>query len=333
MKQEQKGTLRKLSYTEAIAEALVQAMERNDRVFVMGEGVDNVTGIYGTILPAFKRFGDKRVIDTPISENGLTGFAIGAAIDGMRPILFHQRNDFMLLSMDQLVNEAAKIRFMSAEKHRIPLTVVSFVARKIGEGAQHSQSLQATFAHIPGLKVVMPTNPFNAKGLLITAIFDDDPVIVLYHRALFEEKADVPEKIYELPLGQSRLERSGGDITIVAVSAAIKDAIEAADWLQTNRNIEAEVIDLISISPLDKGMIIKSVKKTGRLLVIDTGWKSFGASAEILALVAEEAYYFLKTAPRRIALPDVPAPATPYLLKHYYPTANDIMVSALEMMK
>lgn len=333
MKQERKGTPRKLSYTEAIAEALVQAMERNDRVFVVGEGVDNVTGIYGTILPAFKRFGDKRVIDTPISENGLTGFAIGAAMDGMRPVLFHQRNDFMLLSMDQLANEAAKIRFMSAGKHHVPLTIVSFIARKVGEGAQHSQSLQATFAHIPGLKVVMPTDPFGAKGLLLTAIFDDDPVIVLYHRALFEEKADVPGDFYSLPLGKSQLKRLGRDITIVAVSAAVKEATEAAEKLAVDHSIEAEVIDLISISPLDRGMIIESVKKTGRLLVVDTGWKLFGISAEILALVVEGAYGFLRAAPRRIAFPDVPAPATPYLLKYYYPTANNVMGSVLEMMK
>ncbi len=324
---------RELSYTEAIAEGLVQAMERDNRVFILGEGVDNVTGIYGTILPAFRRFGKKRVIDTPISENGLTGFAIGAAMDGMRPVLFHQRNDFMLLSMDQLVNGAAKIRFLSAGKHRVPLTVVSFIARKVGEGAQHSQSLQAMFAHIPGLKVVMPTSPFDAKGSLLAAIFDDDPVIVLYHRALFDEKSNVPEGSYELPLGKSRLRRFGGDLTIIAVSAAIKDATEAAEKLATDNGIEAEVIDLISVSPLDKEVIIGSVKKTGRVLVVDTGWKSFGVSAEILALVAEEASHFLKTAPRRIALPNVPAPATPYLLKYYYSTVNDVMVSALEMMR
>lgn len=324
---------RKLSYTEAVAEGLVQAMERDDKVFILGEGADNITGIYGTILPAFRHFGEKRIIDAPISENGLTGFAIGAAMDGMRPVLFHQRNDFMLLSMDQLVNGAAKIRFLSAGKHRIPLTVVSFISRKVGEGAQHSQSLQATFAHIPGLKVVMPTNPFDAKGLLLAAIFDDDPVIVLYHRALFKEKADVPEDFYSLPLGKSQLKRLGHDITIVAVSAAIKETIEAAEKLAVDNGIEAEVIDLISVSPLDKGMIIGSVKKTGRLVVVDTGWKSFGVSAEILALVTEGACGFLRTAPKRIALPDVPAPATPYLLKYYHPTTDDIVGSVLEMIK
>ena len=317
-----------LTYTQAIAEALLQKMETDERVFLLGEGVDNVTGIYGTILPAYKRFGPKRIIDTPLSENGLTGFAIGAAMDGLRPVLFHQRNDFMLLTMDQLVNNAAKLRYVSAGVHKVPLTIVSFIARKVGEGVQHSQSLQSLFAHIPGLKVAMPATPRDAKGLLLEAIADDDPVIVLYHRALFEEKEHVPEEIYHTLLGCARVVRLGSDITIVAVSAVLKDALEAARELADD--IDVEVIDARSIRPLDTQVILNSVTKTRRLVVADTGWKSFGVSSEIIAFVCEKLE--LKTRPQRVALPEVPAPATPYLLKNYHPSTRQIIETVKTML-
>ncbi|MDP3710351.1 MAG: transketolase C-terminal domain-containing protein [bacterium] len=318
---------RQLTYVQAIADGLVQAME-DPRVLLMGEGVDNITGIYGTILPSFKRFGPQRVIDTPLSENGLTGIAIGAAMDGLRPVLFHQRNDFMLLTMDQLVNNAAKFRYISAGVHKVPLTVVSFIARKPGEGAQHSQSLQSLFAHIPGLKVVMPATPYDAKGLLLSAIADDDPVIVLYHRALFEQKDHVPEELYEIPLGQARVAWVGSDITIVAVSAVLQNALEVAEQLENE--VSVEVIDLCSIRPLDSRVILESVAKTRRLIVADTGWRSFGVSAEVIALVCENLY--LDRKPQRIALPEVPAPATPYLLKNYHPSTEQIIEEVRAMM-
>lgn len=318
---------RNLTYVQAIAEGLEQAME-DPRVFLLGEGVDNITGIYGTILPSYRRFGPKRVIDTPLSENGLTGIAIGAAMDGLRPVLFHQRNDFMLLTMDQLVNNAAKLRYVSAGAHKVPLTVVSFIARKVGEGVQHSQSLQSLFAHIPGLKVVMPATPYDAKGLLLSAIADDDPVIVLYHRVLFEEQEPVPEELYFVPLGNARVVRKGYDVTIVAVSATLKDAQDAAKKLADD--IDIEVIDVRSIRPLDSVTILNSVARTRRLLVVDTGWKSFGVSAEVISLVCEKLE--LKSRPRRIALPEVPAPATPYLLKNYHPNAEQIIKTVRAMM-
>lgn len=318
---------RRLTYTQAIAEALIQKMEADERVFLMGEGVDGITGVYGTILPAYRKFGEKRVIDTPLSENGLTGIAIGAAMAGLRPVLFHQRNDFMLLAMDQMMNHAAKIRYMSGGKHRVPLTIVSFVARKVGEGGQHSQSLQSVFAHFPGLKVVMPTNPIDAKGLLIGAIDDDDPVIVLYHRELFEEEADVSVNLFSLPLGSGRKIKDGGDITVVAVSAAVKDTLVVARQLQSH--VDVEVIDLCSIRPYDRNLILNSVRKTGRLLVVDTGWGSFGVSSEIIAMVCEE--ISLKTRPQRIALPEVPAPATPFLLKNYHPNSDNITKAIIRM--
>lgn len=313
---------REISYIQAIAEGLIQAMEADNGVFLIGEGVDNITGIYGIVLPAYKKFGKKRVIDAPLSENGLTGFVIGAAMNGMRPVLFHQRNDFMLLAMDQLVNNAAKLRYMSNEKLKAPLTIVSLIARKPGEGAQHSQSLQALFTHIPGLKVVMPASPYSAKGLLVSAIHDDDPVIVLYHRDLFEERGIVPEVLYEIPLGKSFLVRSGNDITIIAVSATIRDALRAAG--QIDEKISFDLIDLASIRPFDKATILESVKKTGRVIVIDTSWKSFGISAEIVAFITEEAFPFLKGPPIRIALPEYPAPASQAAAMYYHPNPEMI---------
>lgn len=325
--------VRMLSYTEAIAEALVQAMEFDQDVFLMGEGVDGITGIYGTVLPAFKRFGEKRVIDTPISENSLTGFAIGAAMDGMRPVLFHQRNDFMMLAMDQMVNHAAKIPYMSGGKHKVPLTIVSFVARKIGEGAQHTQSLQSIFAHFPGMKVVMPATPSDAKGMLLAAIADDDPVIVLYHRDLFTEKADVQEVMYQQPLGYCNFVRLGRSITVVAVSATVRDALSAASELYEKDGINVEIIDPRSIRPLHESAILESVRRTGRLLVVDTGWEFCGISAEILALVSEKAFSSLKTAPRRIGMRDTPAPAAPSLLENYHPNKEVIVRVIKEMMK
>lgn len=322
---------RQLSYIEAIAEGLVQAMEENEKVFLMGEGVDNVTGIYGTILPAYRKFGERRVIDTPLCENALTGIACGAAMDGMIPVLFHQRNDFSLLSLDQLVNHIAKIPYVSAGRHKVPFTMVSFVARKVGEGVQHSQSLQALFAHIPGLNVVMPTSPYDAKGLLISAILSDQPTIVLYHRALFDEKEAVPKEFFTLPFGKARILRGGRDITIVATSAAVKDALEAREILENENGIRAEVIDLRSIKPLDSHAILSSVFRTGRLLVVDTGWEAFGVSAEILALVSERSLENLKSRPRRVGMAPIPAPASPALLKNYHPTAEKICRVVREM--
>lgn len=321
---------RNLSYVQAIGEALVQIMCKDSRVFLIGEGVDNITGIYGITLPAYQKFGSQRVIDAPLSENGLTGICIGAALDGLRPVLFHQRNDFMMLTMDQLVNHAAKIRFVSNGRHKVPLTIVSFIARKAGEGVQHSQSFQALFAHIPGLKVVMPSSPYDAKGLLLSSIEDENPVIVLYHRTLFDEIHLVPRSFYKIPIGSARIVKPGKGVTIVATSATIKDAQYAIDILQKDA-IDPELIDLRSIRPLDKKLIIDSVRKTGRVVVVDTGWKEFGVTAEVVSVLAESAFDFLKCAPARVALPGLSAPATPYLLKNYHPTAESIILTVKKM--
>ena len=320
-----------ITYKDAAAEALLMAMEKDKKVFLIGEGADSINGVGGHALPAIRKFGPSRVIDTPISENGLTGFAIGAALDGMRPVLLHQRNDFMLLAMDQMMNQAAVLRYASGGRHRIPLTILSFVARRPGEGAQHSHSLQSIFAHFPGIKVGMPASAVDAKGMLLSAIFDDDPVIILEHRhnTLYDKKEYVPEQYYETPF-YSKIVTLGPDITIVTVSINLLNALEA-QWELKAEGIFPEIIDLRWLRPLDVGLIVRSVKKTGRLLVVDTGWKMYGVSSEIIAQVCENAYNYLKFPPRRITIPDAPCPASQFLEKYYYPSAQDIVKTVREM--
>lgn len=321
---------RQLKYKEAATEAILQAMEKDDRVFLMGEGVDNIRGVYGHTLPAYKKFGPNKVIDTPLSENGLTGFAVGAALDGMRPVLIHQRNDFMLLTMDQMMNQAAKIKYVSGGHHKVPLVILSFIARKAGEGAQHTHSLQSVFAHFPGIKVVMPSNAYSVKGAILAAVEDDDPVIVLEHCALLEESDFVPERYYTVPFKSRHFKSDDlSDVTIVAVSAAVKSALEARDEL-AKKNIFAEVIDLHSISPLDIDAVALSVAVTGRLAVVDTGWQMCGIGGEIIARLMERDIHFLKP-PKRINMAPTPCPASQYLLRNYHPSAESIVYAVLEM--
>lgn len=325
---------RNISYKEAAAEALFQAMERDDRVILLGEGVDNITGVYGHVLPAYKKFGPERVIDTPLSENALTGIAIGAALDGMRPVLIHQRNDFMLLAMDQMFNQAAKIRYASGGKHQVSITVLSFVARKVGEGVQHSQSLQSIFAHFPGVKVGMPTFPEDVKGMILSAIFDDNPVIILEHRSLFETSGAVSNDFYFTPYS-AKVIMSGDDLTIVCLSFATQTVLDAI--LEANRGLELdekifpEIIDLRWIRPYDINLIGKSVRKTVRLLVVDTGWKHFSVSSEIIAAVCERPYCNLRKPPRRIGMVEGPCPASHFLEQHYHPSVDEVAEAILEL--
>lgn len=326
----QHNTTRQLKYSQALDEGLCQAMDWDPMVFVMGVGVDDPKGIFGTTLGAFKRFGARRVFDTPLSENALTGIAIGAALDGMRPVLVHARNDFLLLTMDQLVNHAAKWRYMSGGKLTVPLTVRAIIGRGWGQAAQHSQSLQALFMHVPGLKVVMPSSPHDAKGLLIAAIEDEAPVIVLEHRWLYDQVGPVPEEHYRVPIGQATVVREGTDVTIVAISHMVVEARKAAEALRTE-GIEAEVIDLRTLAPLDKGTVLSSVRKTGRLVVADHAWRTCGAAAEIIAIAAEEALDALKAPARRITLPETPTPCAATLEKAYYPGAAEITGAARDV--
>ncbi len=324
---------RMMTYKDASAEALLIAMEKDKNVFLIGEGADKIKGIGGQCLPAIRKF-PERVIDTPLSENGLTGFCVGAALDGMRPVLIHQRNDFMLLAMDQMFNQAAQLRYASGGRHRVPLTILSFVARRPGEGVTHSHSLQSIFAHFPGIKVGMPATATDAKGMLLRAIFDDDPVIILEHRhnPLYNCEDIVPTEYYQTPFA-SCVALSGGDITIVTISITLLDAFSAFHNTLVSKSIFPEIIDLRWLRPLDIHSIIQSVKKTGRLLVVDTGWKSCSISSEVVALVAERAHGFLKCPPRRITLPDAPCPASQYLEPYYHPNSEMIVQAVEEMVR
>lgn len=322
---------RSLKYFEAIREALDLCLAKDSNVYVMGLGVPDPKGIFGTTLGLQQKYGPDRIMDMPTAENGMTGVAIGSALVGMRPVMVHQRIDFAILAMDQIVSQAAKWHYMFGGERRVPLVIRLLIGRGWGQGPQHSQSLQAWFAHIPGLKVVMPATPFDAKGMLISSIEDDDPVIFMEHRWLHNTFGNVPEGIYRVPLDQVRIARSGSDITIAASSYTVLEALGAAELL-AEVGVDAEVIDIRSLRPLDLATILDSVRKTGRLLVVDTGWKSFGAGAEIIASVTESAFQELKSPPRRLGLADAPVPSSPALAKHHYPAVADILTAVSEIL-
>ena len=324
-------TGRKLSYTAAIREALELALTRDDRVFVMGQGVDDPVGMFGITLGLHKKYGEDRVFDTPLSENALTGVATGAALTGMRPIYMHNRPDFLLLAMDQIVNHASKWSYMFGGRIHVPIVIWAAVGRGWGGAAQHTQTLQSLFMHVPGLRLVMPSRPYDAKGLLITSIADNNPVIIIEHRWLFRQTGYVPEGLYTIPFGRGVVRRPGKDITIVAISYMVIEALSAAQELQA-QNIDVEVIDPRTLKPLDEEIILSSVKKTGRLIVADTGWKTGGVGAEIAALVAEKGFEYLKAPVRRLASPDIPTPASYALEAKFYPGKADIVSHCKEIL-
>ena len=322
--------LRQLKYREAVAEATLQAMQRDPSVFVMGEGVDDTKGIFGTTRLAFEAFGRERVFDVPLSENSLTGWGTGAALMGLRPLMVHARNDFVLLAMDQIANHAAKWKYLNGSG--VPWTMRAIIGRGWGQGAQHSQSLQATFAHFPGLKVVMPASPYDAKGLLLSSIFDPSPVIVLEHRRLYEKAGHVPRRFYTVPLGRAKVLREGGDVTIVALSDMVRESLRAIESL-AGSGIEIELIDARTVRPLDAATIIRSVRKTGRLVVCDTSWVQFGVSAEISSRVCESAFRHLRAPIVRVGLPDCPTPCSYALEKVFYPDYLDIVKAVRKVLE
>ena len=322
---------RELKFYQAINEAIDTCMAGDPSVYVMGLGTPDPKGVFGTTLGLAQKYGAERVMDIPTSENGMTGVAIGSALVGMRPIIVHQRIDFALLSIEQIVNQAAKWHYMFGGQMQVPLVIRMIIGRGWGQGPQHSQSLQAWFAHVPGLKVVMPSTPYDAKGLLISSIEDNSPVVFIEHRWLYNIAGNVPEGSYRVPLGQARVVREGQDLTIVSTSYMTLEAMRAAEILAKD-GLEAEVLDVRTLSPLDDATILDSVRRTGRLLVADTGWKSVGFGAEIVARIAEEAFSSLKAPPRRVALPDCPTPTTPALADHYYPRAINIVHTAKSML-
>jgi len=322
---------REIKYREAIAEAHVQSLGRDPSAFIMGPGVADETGIFGTTKLAAERFGPTRVFNTPTSENTLTGIGVGAAVLGMHPVLVHARNDFVLLTLDQIVNQAAKWSYMSGGAIRVPFLIRAIIGRGWGQGSQHSQSLQSIFMHFPGLQVIMPVTPYDAKGLILSAMGGDMPTICLEHRWLYDKSGPVPEHYYTVPVGKGRVVREGADVTVVAISQSVHDAEIAAKELE-KENISAEVLDLRSLRPLDIDIIINSVKKTRRLIVCDTSWKNAGASSEILAVVAEHAHGALLSPPARIALEDTPTPCSSVLEELFYPNPDTIIRTVYSML-
>lgn len=320
--------VRQLTYAEAIREALAQAMEADPRVFLFGEDVGVYGGAFNVSGDLVHRFGPGRVLDTPISELGLAGAAVGAALTGMRPVLEIQFSDFVTLAMEQVVNQAAKIRFMFGGKATVPLVIRLPGGSGTGAAAQHSQSLEAWFAHVPGLKVIQPSTPHDAKGLLLAAIEDPNPVLMFEHKLLYRTRGPVPEPMYREPIGKAALRRAGRDLTIVAASVMALRALAAAEALAQD-GIEAEVIDLRSLRPIDFPAIAGSVRRTRRLLVVYEGVKTMGIGAEIAAQVAETDIVHLLAAPiARLGGADAPVPYNPALEKAAVPQEADIVAAA-----
>ena len=318
---------RKLQYSLAMNEALHQCMDTDSNIFLIGQGVKSPWYVGNTATGLLDRFGEERVIDTPVSENAVTGAAVGAAIAGMKPVVVHPRMDFMLFAFDPIINQAANWYYMNGGKQSVPVVFWGIINRGGEQGAQHSQAIHALFSHIPGLKVVMPSTPYDAKGLMISAINDPNPVVYIDDRWLYANEGYVPEEMYEVPIGKGAVLREGKDLSIIAISYACHLANQAADRL-TEDGIEAEIIDLRSAKPLDKEIIIESVAKTGKALVIDVGWQTCGLSAEISAVIAESVFKDLKSPVTRIALPDAPAPASRALEEHYYLNVEKVVHAA-----
>jgi acetoin:2,6-dichlorophenolindophenol oxidoreductase subunit beta len=324
--------MRKLTYSLAINEALLQVMEKEQSVFIIGQGLKSPWYVGNTARGLIEKFGDERIIDTPVSENAMTGAAVGAAIAGMRPVVVHPRMDFMMYAFDPIINEAANWYYMFGGKSSVPVVIWGIINRGDEQAAQHSQSIHAMFSHIPGLKVVMPSTPYDAKGLMISAIKDNNPVVYIDDRWLYGLEEEVPEEIYEVPVGKGIIRKEGGDITLISASYMAAESLKAYEILKKN-GINAEIIDLRTIKPVDEELILSSVRKTGRILAVDGGWKFCGYAAEILALVAEKAFEYLKAPVKRLTLPDVPAPSSRALEEIYYLTYEHIIAAVYDIMK
>lgn len=323
---------RTLSFSLAINEALHQTMEQDSSVLLIGQGVKSPWYVGNTATGLLERFGTERVVDTPISENAMTGLTVGAAIAGMRPIAVHPRMDFMLYAFDPIINEAANWHYMSGGAMSVPVVFWGIINRGGEQAAQHSQAFHSLFAHIPGLKVVAPATPYDAKGLMVAAIQDNDPVVFIDERWLYSQVDIVPESLYSVPIGKAAVRREGRDLTVVASSYMSLLAHQAAEKLAES-NIQIELVDLRTIKPWDKETVFSSVRKTGRLLVLDGSWNTCGLAGEIISSVTENEFTALKSAPARITLPDCPAPAARTLEKAYYPDTDTIITVARDLVK
>lgn len=323
--------MRKISYAQAINEALCQILRQDEKAFLIGQGVTSPWYVGATTAGLIELFGRRRIIDTPVSENGITGAVAGAALTGMRPISVYPRMDFMYYAMDPIANHISNWYYMFGGQVNMPLTIWGIINRGGEQGAQHSQALQAIFMHLPGIKVVMPSSPYDAKGLLISAVRDDNPVMFIDDRWLYDLEGEVPEEVYTIPVGKAAVRRRGKDVTLAGTSYMVIEVIKAAENL-AKEGIDVEVIDLRTLKPLDKTSLFESIKKTGRLVIADGGWKTCGVAAEISALICENIFTYLKAPIKRVTLPDTPAPASLVLEKHYYPGEKNIIAVVKEVM-
>ena len=326
---------RKLTISKAMSEAIAQEMRADPNVFVMGEDVGIYGGIFGSTAGLFEEFGEERIRDTPISETAFIGAAVGAAMSGMRPIAELMFVDFFGVCMDAIYNLMAKNTYFSGGNFHVPMVLMMATGGGYGDAGQHSQSLYATFAHMPGMKVVVPSNAYDAKGFMTAAIRDDNPVVYMFHKGLQGlgwmapvkgAVTDVPEKPYTLPFGEAATVRKGRDVTIVALGMMVHHALEAARQLE-NEDIDAEVIDLRTLVPLDRDAVLRSVLKTGRLVVVDEDYGSYGVTAEVIASVTERDIHALKAAPERVAYPSIPVPYSPPMEQFALPNPTKIMAA------
>ncbi|PWJ92006.1 pyruvate dehydrogenase E1 component beta subunit [Mesorhizobium loti] len=325
--------VRELSYAQAIQEAMAIAMDMDERVFLMGEDIGVYGGAFQVTGDLVERFGTERVIDTPISELGGAGVAVGAALTGMRPIFEFQFSDFATLAMEQIVNQAAKMRFMLGGEVSVPVVMRFPAGSGTGAAAQHSQSLEAWLGHVPGLKVIQPATPYDAKGMLLAAVADPDPVMIFEHKLLYKMKGPVPEGYYTVPIGKADIRREGRDLTIVATSIMVQKALDAAAALESE-GIDVEVVDLRTIRPMDKQTVIDSVKKTSRLMCVYEAVKTLGIGAEVSAMIAEsEAFDYLDAPIVRLGGAETPIPYNPELEKATVPQIPDIITAARGLVK
>ncbi|MEI9429542.1 alpha-ketoacid dehydrogenase subunit beta [Mesorhizobium sp. Cs1299R1N3] len=325
--------VRELSYAQAIQEAMAVAMDMDERVFLMGEDIGVYGGAFQVTGDLVERYGAERVLDTPISELGGAGVAVGAALTGMRPIFEFQFSDFATLAMEQIVNQAAKMRFMLGGEVSVPVVMRFPAGSGTGAAAQHSQSLEAWLGHVPGLKVIQPATPYDAKGMLLAAVADPDPVMIFEHKLLYKMKGPVPEGYYTVPIGRADIRREGRDLTIVATSIMVQKALDAAATLEAE-GIDVEVVDLRTIRPMDKQTVIDSVKKTSRLMCVYEAVKTLGIGAEVSAMIAEsEAFDYLDAPIVRLGGAETPIPYNPELEKATVPQVPDIITAARDLVK
>jgi len=322
--------VKKITYAQAISEAIDEEMQRDKNIILLGEDVGILGGNFKATVGLYEKYGEWRVRDTPISENSFTGLGLGAALTGLRPIVEIMFSDFIMLAMDQIANQVAKIRYMSGGQAIIPLTIRTTLGGGRSSAAQHSQSLQAIVSHIPGLKVVMPSSASEAKGLLKTAIRDNNPVILFEHKMEYNKTYEVPEEEYTIPFGVANILKEGKDITIVGTSNQALKALQAAEEL-TKEGINAEIIDPRTLVPLDKNTIIKSVKKTGRLLIVDEGYERCGVAGEIAMSILKDVFYYLDTPIERLTTANLPLPFSPALEFPLIPDEKKIYQRAKKM--